>query len=426
MKVYFHTFGCKVNSFESAAMANILKEHGCAAANSEADAEIVVVNSCTVTANTDSKVRRYLAKVKRENPAVTTVLTGCMVEAARDKAALGALADIVMGNASRRDIFSVLDEYFSGGEKSIVSVKEQSREFEALFAPELEGHTRAFMKIEDGCERYCSYCIIPYARGRVRSMDIDEVTREAKTLAQNGYKEIVLSGINLSFYGKGTEYNLADAVERIAAVDGIERIRLGSLEPDLLEEMLPRLSRVEKLCPQFHLALQSGCDRTLRRMNRHYTAEGYRAVTEEIGALFKRPTFTTDVITGFPGETEEDFLESCEFVKSIGFLKVHVFPYSVRPGTAAASLPSQLTKAEKEARARTLIKQENESRKRVIAGFVGRSVRVILEQPNEDGLFCGYTDEYLPALVNAPQNKTGDMVTAEAKKLSGEALYIEQ
>ncbi len=425
MRVYFHTFGCKVNSFESAAMANILKARGYDSAESEGSADVVVVNSCTVTANTDSKVRRYLNKIKRECPKVTTVLTGCLVEAAPDKAALSSLADIVMGNASRRDIFAVLDEYFKGGEKNVVSVKKQSREFEPLFAPELEGHTRAFMKIEDGCERYCSYCIIPYARGRVRSMSIDEIALEAKTLAKNGYHEIVVSGINLSCYGKGTSYSLADAVERIAAVSGIERIRLGSLEPDLLSPMLSRLSNVEKLCPQFHLALQSGCDRTLRRMNRHYSKEEYRTVANEIRRLFSNATLTTDVIVGFPGETETDFLESAEFIESIGFLKVHVFPYSVRPGTAAAGLPNQLTRAEKESRARTLIKQTSEKRLEIIDSFLGKSVRVILEQPNADGLFTGYTDEYLPALVYAPNAKTGDILTATAKERKEDALYLE-
>lgn len=425
MRVYFQTFGCKVNSFESAAMANILKNHGYDCAEDESSAQVVVVNSCTVTANTDAKVRRYLNKVKREHPSVTTVLTGCLVEAAKDKASLSKLADIVMGNASRRDIFAVLDEYFKDGEKGVVSIKAQSREFEPLFAPELEGHTRAFMKIEDGCERYCSYCIIPYARGRVRSMDIDEVEREARELAKNGYREIVVSGINLSCYGKGTEYNLADAVERIASVKGIERIRLGSLEPDLLKAMLPRLSRVDKLCPQFHLALQSGCDRTLRRMNRHYTAEEYRAVANEIRKLFPRATLTTDVIVGFPAETEADFRESAAFIDDIGFLKVHVFPYSVRPGTAAAGLPDQLTKTEKEARARELIRLTTEKRLQIIDGFIGESVRVILEQPNSDGLYTGYTDEYLPVLIKVSNSKTGDILTATAKRREGDALIVE-
>ncbi len=426
MNVYFHTFGCKVNSFESAAMANILKEHGYTVVESELDADIVVVNSCTVTANTDRKVRQYLHKIKRDNEKVITVLTGCFVEAFPDEAAKTDGADIVTGNASRKEIYRVIDEYLKKSEK-LISIEEASREFESLFAPELEGHTRAFMKIEDGCERYCSYCIIPFARGRVRSMTLAEIERQAKVLAENGYREIVVSGINLSFYGKDIGCNLADAIETIASVDGIERIRLGSLEPDLLDGFIERLSKVKKLCSQFHLALQSGCDATLKRMNRHYTAMEYCAVADRIRSLFENPTFTTDVIVGFPGETQEDFEQSLDFIKGFGFLKVHIFPYSVRPGTVAAKLPDQIQKAEKERRAKLLFEAVEPSRDEIIRSFIGSDVRVILEAPDSDGLFTGYTDRYAPVLFKSKnhEHKTGDIVVGSPQKIFKKNLFIE-
>ncbi len=425
MKVFFYTFGCKVNSFESAAMANLLKERGYEAAANEREADVVVVNSCTVTANTDRKVRQYLRRVKRDNANAVTVLTGCYAGAFPDAAVAMQDADIVTGTAARAALADVLDDYFSS-RRPIVAVADQaSAPFEPLFAPELDGHTRAFLKIQDGCERYCSYCIIPYARGRVRSMELFELTRQARAFAASGYKEVVLSGINLSAYGKGTSFDLADAVRAAASVEGIERVRLGSLEPDLLtDDMLARFAAEPKLCAQFHLALQSGCDKTLRAMNRHYTADAYADVANKLRALFPRATFTTDVIVGFPGESEADFEQSLAFVEGFGFLKVHVFPYSVRPGTAAARLPQKVLRAEKERRSRAMCAAAERTRAAALQAFVGKRVRVILEQPQADGAYDGYTDEYLPARVYGAELSGGAMVVGVAEEVRDGALTL--
>ncbi|MEA5050087.1 MAG: tRNA (N(6)-L-threonylcarbamoyladenosine(37)-C(2))-methylthiotransferase MtaB [Oscillospiraceae bacterium] len=426
MNVFFYTFGCKVNSFESAAMAGMLRARGYAPAESEADADVVVVNSCTVTANTDRKVRQYLRRVRRENPNAVTVLTGCYASAFPDEAAAMEDADIVTGAADRRALADLLDDYFAS-RRRVVSVADPAcAAFEPLFAPELDGHTRAFLKIEDGCERYCTYCIIPYARGRVRSMEPDELARQVRALADNGYREIVLSGINLSAYGKGTPNDLADAVRIACAPDGVERVRLGSLEPDLLPDaLLARLAAEPKLCPQFHLSLQSGCDATLRRMNRHYTAAQYAAVAGRLRALFPRATFTTDVIVGFPGETEGDFADSLAFVRDFGFLKVHVFPYSVRPGTAAARMDGKVPRAEKERRSRAMVAAAAAGRAAVLRSFLGQDVRVILEQPVGGGVFDGYTDEYLPARVSGAGLRGGGIARGTVRDVCGDAVVLE-
>lgn len=400
MKIYVKTFGCKVNSFESAAMAELLYEKGFQAADSELAADAVIVNSCTVTANGDKKTRQYLRRVKRENPECAVMLSGCFAQAFPERAAGIPEADVVCGTGNRAAAVELLCEFLKNRERAVEIVPNKEKTFEPLAASEPDGHTRAFLKIEDGCERYCSYCIVPYARGPVRSLPLDELKARVEELARNGFAEIVLSGINLSCYGRGEGRDLAHAVSVTASVEGIERVRLGSLEPDLLsDDMLDRLAAEKKLCPQFHLALQSGCDATLKRMNRHYTAAEYSAVAERIRARFERPTLTTDLIVGFPGESESDFEESLAFAESFGFLKIHVFPYSLRDGTAAAKLPEHIDKTEKERRAALMGLAAERSRERVMRSFVGRKARVILEQPQEGGGFTGYTDRYLPALV---------------------------
>ncbi|MEA4912822.1 MAG: tRNA (N(6)-L-threonylcarbamoyladenosine(37)-C(2))-methylthiotransferase MtaB [Oscillospiraceae bacterium] len=425
MNVFFCTFGCKVNSFESAAMAEQLSARGYRVVECASAADIVVVNSCTVTANADRKVRQYLRRVRRERPGVVTVLTGCYASAFPKQAAAIVDADIVTGTADRASLADALDGFLASRSRVVAIADANSAVFEPLFAAQLEGHTRAFLKIEDGCERYCSYCIIPYARGRVRSMELGELSRQVRAFAGNGYKEVVLSGINLPAYGKGTPHDLADAAHTACAVDGIERVRLGSLEPDLLPDaMLERLSREKKLCPQFHLSLQSGCDKTLRAMNRHYTAAEYSAVVEKLRALFPGAVFTTDVIVGFPGETHADFDASVAFVEHIGFLKVHVFPYSVRPGTAAARMDGQLPRAEKERRSRLMSAAADNVRERILRSFAGKSVRVILEQPCGGGGFDGYTDEYLPARVYGAKLRGGAVVRGSIERIEDGAVIV--
>ncbi|MEG2258864.1 MAG: MiaB/RimO family radical SAM methylthiotransferase, partial [Oscillospiraceae bacterium] len=283
MNIFLYTFGCKVNSFETAAMSELLVKKGYQIATSDSDADVIVINSCTVTANGDKRVRQYLRRVKRLNPQVITVLSGCFPQAFPEQASEFTEADIIMGTGNRNELPDLLSNFITDRKPRISIAPNSGKTFEILKTENLDGHTRAFLKIEDGCERFCAYCIVPFARGPVRSMPLDRLREQLKMFADNGYKEIVLSGINLSCYGRGTKHNLADAIECAADIDGIERIRLGSLEPDLLsDDMLHRMLRVEKLCPQFHLALQSGCDATLKRMNRKYSISQYIEVSQKI------------------------------------------------------------------------------------------------------------------------------------------------
>lgn len=425
VKAYIHTFGCKVNSYESAAMAQLLAHSGYEAAPDEKSADIVVVNSCTVTAGGDRKVAQYLRRVRRDNPGAILVLSGCLPQAYPEKAAQLEGVDIVTGTGNRGALPGLIADFLAGRIKTVDILANSQKEFEPLSAESIEGHTRAFLKIEDGCDRFCAYCIVPHARGPVRSMPLQAVADAAARFAAAGYREIVLSGINLSFYGRGQGYDLADAVDAVCAVPDTLRVRLGSLEPDLLtDDMLRRLAGQNKLCPHFHLALQSGCDATLARMNRRYDTALFCDIAVRIRHHFPRPTFTTDVMVGFPGETEADFAQSLAFVRGFDFLKCHIFPYSARPGTAGAALEGQLSKTEKDRRAAAMADAAEETRARVLASFVGQPARVILEQPDGEG-FGGYTDRYLPALVTGTCLHTGDVVTGAIRRVENGRCVIE-
>lgn len=373
-----------------------------------------IVNSCTVTAGGDKKSRQWLRRAKRRNPGAVTVLTGCFPQAFPGEALAVEEADIITGSGARRRVLdNVLRFLQEGGRIVDIAPHEKSERFEELPMERLEGHTRAFMKIEDGCNRRCAYCVIPRARGSVRSRAEESILGELAALAKGGYAEVVFSGINLSSYGRDTGTDLAEIVEKAAQVPGIRRIRLGSLEPDLMtEEMIARMARVPALCPQFHLSLQSGCDATLRRMRRIYDTAGYRAVVEKLRAAFPGASFTTDIIVGFPGETEADFEESAAFVREIGFLKVHVFSFSRRAGTPAYDMPDQIDEAEKARRSHRLQAEADAVRARVIAGMEGRPVEVLLEKPVNNTLFTGYTREYVPVLLKAPGHRQGGIVHA--------------
>lgn len=425
MKAYIHTFGCKVNSYESAAMARQLQQAGYETARDETVADVVIVNSCTVTAGGDRKVAQYLRRARRLNPGAVLVLSGCLPQAYPDKAAAFDGVDIVTGTGNRLDLVPLIERYLSDNRRLVDIRQNAQKAFEPLQADEVEGHTRAFLKIQDGCDRFCAYCIIPHARGPVRSMALDQVRQQVARFARAGYREVVLSGINLSFYGRGDGVNLADAVDTACAVDGIVRVRLGSLEPDLLgDALLDRLAAQPKLCPHFHLSLQSGCDATLRRMNRHYDTVAFTAVADALRARFDGPTFTTDVMVGFPGETTQDFADSLDFVRRFGFLKCHVFPYSARPDTVGADLPDQVPKKEKDARAAAMAHAAEQTRQQVLAGFTGRSARVILEQPQQGG-FSGYTDRYLPALVYGKGLAGGYVITGTIERIENDCCIIE-
>ena len=423
MKVYFETFGCKVNIYETSALIKIFSDAGFERTDTLAEADVVVINSCTVTENSDRKARAFIRKARATAPDAAIVLSGCFAQAFPDKAA-NTHPDILMGTTDRSSTPKYVQDYLKDRVPKNLVKPFSGRNYEILNAEELVEHTRAFLKIEDGCEKYCSYCAIPKARGPVRSMSLSEVRRQCEDFAGNGYKEIVLCGINLSAYGTDIGCDLGDAVMTCQEVDGICRIRLSSLECDILtDEMLEKFSRCDKFCPQFHLSLQSGSDRTLHRMNRHYTSDKYYRICEKIRALFTDPTFTTDIIVGFPGETETDFEDSVSFCRKAGFLRAHVFPYSRRSGTVADALPDQITRAEKERRSKIMIAAMKERSAEIMMSFIGKKERIILEQPEGEGYF-GYSDRYLPCIVIGNDLHTNKLVQGTIIKIENGTAIV--
>lgn len=415
MRVTFYTLGCKVNQNETGALAQLFEESGYTVVSNEEGADVYVVNSCTVTNFGDQKSRKWLRRAKRENPGAVTVLTGCYPQAFPEEAAAIAEADVVTGSGNRRAILQDVQKVLNGESERVVDIRphEKGERFEELPMDKFAEHTRAFVKVEDGCNRRCAYCVIPRARGPVRSRDEVSILQELHRLTESGYKEIVLTAISLPSYGTDSDTSLVELVEKAAAVPGVERLRLGSLDPDMLhDDDILRLSRVKKLCPQFHLSLQSGCDKTLRAMRRPYTTAQFAEIADKLRKAFgpENVSFTTDVIVGFPGETEEDFEASMKFVTEQRFLKVHVFPYSRREGTAAYDFPDQIPEHEKEERSRRMTAAVESVRAEEAAKMQGRMADVLLETPLSATLFTGYTKQYLPVLVNAPGCKTGDIV----------------
>ncbi len=439
MDVTFYTLGCKVNQYETQAMIAQFKNAGFTVVEPGQPAQVLVVNSCTVTATGDKKSRNRLARFRRENPHGLVVLTGCYPQAFPDKAA-GSGADIITGTANKGQIVElVLDELARRGVgagssalpvlptdepvHSTIAITPYTGHdrFEPMQVKRFEGKTRAFVKVQDGCDRFCSYCIIPVARGRVRSKALSDINSELAALAQNGYREVVLVGINLPCYGKDTGRRLVDALETACAVDGIERVRLGSLEPELLtDEDLRRMAAQPKFCPQFHLSLQSGCDNTLRRMNRHYTAAEYADIVRRIRAQFPGAAITTDVIVGFPGETEEDFLTTLAFVQKIAFSRVHVFTYSRREGTRAAAMPDQIPKKVKEERGARLTAAVGTLHRQFCAQQVGSTQSVLLERQVDPDTFEGYTKNYTQVLVTGSGLAAGQIREVLITGISGD------
>ena len=401
MKVKFVTLGCKVNQVESEAMREALLAAGFQEAAGGETADVVVVNSCTVTATSDQKARQALRREKKRNPGAVAVLTGCWPQAFPQEAQEFLEADVVLGTARRGDLVPRLLEYLSTKQRVVdIAPHQKGEKFEKLSISAMHGRTRAFVKIEDGCDRFCSYCIIPYARGRVRSKPLEDIREEAARLGEAGYKEVVLTGINLPAYGKDLGGDLCDAVEAACAAPGILRVRLGSLEPEqLTPPVIARLAAQEKLCPQFHLSLQSGCDETLRRMNRHYTTAEYRQIVGDLRKAFPNCAVTTDIMVGFAGETEEEFAKSLAFAKEIAFAKVHVFAYSRRPGTRAYDMPGQVPNREKERRSREMIAATLETQRAFFAAQTGRVEEVLFEQERDRNVYEGYTRNYTPVRV---------------------------
>ena len=389
-------------------------------------ADVYVINSCTVTASGDKKTRQMIHRMKRENPGAVIAMTGCFPQAFPEEAQKLSEVDVLVGAGEKKKVLDYVNEYLQKGER-IVRITPHTRDegFEQMSAGSFLERTRAFVKIQDGCEHYCAYCIIPYARGFNRSKPLEELKQELIDLSLQGYREVVLSAISLPSYGLDTGTNLVELVEKCAQVPGIERIRLGSLDPDMLTpEFISRLAAVDKLCPQFHLSLQSGCTATPRRMRRVYTAQEYAQVVEQIRAAYgSRPvSFTTDCICGFPGETAEDFEESCAFLKKIGFLKVHVFPYSRRSGTPAYDFPDQIHEREKQERSRRMNAAAEQVRCETLAAFEGTEDEVLLETPLSGTLFTGYTRLYIPVVVSAPGCESGQIVRVKLGRYDGERV----
>ena len=423
MKFFIITLGCKVNQYESEAMHKKMLDSGFEDSFNANDADIVIINSCTVTATSDQKVRQIIHKTRRENLNAILVLTGCMPQAFPNEYAVFKDVDIVLGNSNRYALVPSINKFILE-RKQIIDIKsyDNNDEFEKIEVEKFHERTRAFLKIEDGCNRFCSYCIIPYARGRVRSKELNEIKSEVLSLASNGYKEIVLVGINLSAYGSDIGLNLCDAVDTVCEVDGIERVRLGSLEPDLMDETtMNRLLNQPKFCPQFHLSLQSGCDETLKRMNRHYKTTDYLKLCEVIRKTFENASITTDIMVGFPGETEEEFNKSLAFAKEVKFAKAHVFPYSRRPGTRAAEFCKQVTNATKKLRSHKMIEATNETRKEFLRMQVSREESVLFETKASENIYEGYTRNYTPVKVKAEKDIRG--MTKNVKILGVEDDY---
>lgn len=397
------TLGCKVNQYESQAMREDMLKNGFTLSENSKQADIIIINSCTVTSVSDAKNRKLINKVRRENPDGIIVLTGCMPQAFPDEVQNFENCDIVLGNAKRAELIPSINEYINSAHK-LVHISEhmaKNEQFENLSVSSLGEHTRAFIKIEDGCNRFCSYCVIPYARGRVRSKQLADLKSEVEHIAANGYKEVVLVGINLSSYGNGEDFDLADAVECVCNINGIERVRLGSIEPEQMDEkMISRLSAQPKFCPQFHLSLQSGCDNTLKAMNRHYSSAEYAQIVENLRKAFDNSSMTTDVMVGFAGEDEQDFASSMEFVKSIGFAKVHVFPYSQRRGTVAAKAPNQVSPQIKELRAKQMGELADSLRADFMKTQIGLTESVLIERMRH-GYLEGYTKNYTPVHITS-------------------------
>lgn len=415
-KAALHNLGCKVNAYETEAMQELLEKNGYEIVPFKEGADVYVVNTCTVTNIADRKSRQMLHKARKMNPDAIVVATGCYVQTENQE--VDDCIDIVIGNNKKKDIVEILKQYEEerGRTTDLIDIG-HTKEYENLHLSRTGEHTRAYIKVQDGCNQFCSYCIIPYARGRVRSRAKEDVIEEVKTLAANGYKEVVLTGIHLSSYGVDIEDSLLSLILAVHEVDGIHRIRLGSLEPGIItEEFVRTISALPKVCPHFHLSLQSGCNATLRRMNRRYTAEEYAAKCQLLRKYFAHPALTTDVITGFPGETPEEFEESRAFVDSIDFYETHIFKYSRREGTKAAVMPDQVPEQIKAERSKVLIALSEEKQSRFEEELLETTQEVLMEEAieREDGIWqIGHTKEYVKIGYKTEKNLANQLINVE-------------
>ncbi|MEI3183192.1 MAG: tRNA (N(6)-L-threonylcarbamoyladenosine(37)-C(2))-methylthiotransferase MtaB [Lachnospiraceae bacterium] len=430
-KAALHNLGCKVNAYETEAMQQLLEEAGYEIVPFQEKADVYVINTCSVTNIADRKSRQMLHRAKKMNPDAVVVAAGCYVQAAGEELKKDAAIDVIIGNNRKKDLVPLLDEYFAGKhveEDSLIDIG-KTREYEALHINKIADHTRAFIKIQDGCNQFCSYCIIPYTRGRVRSRKPEEIMEEIKGLVDNGYREVVLTGIHLSSYGLDLDgITLLDLMVKIDKIQGLERLRLGSLEPRIVTEEFTRtLAGLRTICPHFHLSLQSGCDATLKRMNRRYTTEEYEKGCQILRKYFDRPAITTDVIVGFPQETEEEFAQTIEFLKRIHFYEMHVFKYSRRAGTRAADMPGQLTENQKGQRSDVLLKLDQEMSLEYRKSFLGEEKEVLMEEKIViDGTeyLVGHTREYVKAAIPWEEGKKGAMITGTMASMLNDEVFL--
>ena len=420
-KAALHNLGCKVNAYETEAMQEMLEQAGYEIVPFKEGADVYVINTCTVTNIADRKSRQMLHRARKLNPEAVVVAAGCYVQTQGERE-IDPCIDIVIGNNHKKDLVRILREYEENREKDrageIADIN-MTKEYESLHLTRTGEHTRAYIKVQDGCNQFCTYCIIPYARGRVRSREMQDVEREVRTLAGNGYQEVVLTGIHLSSYGIDFDgqRHLIELIRAVHEIEGIRRIRLGSLEPGIVtEEFAEALASMPKICPHFHLSLQSGCDAVLKRMNRKYTSGEYYEKCRILRKYFDAPALTTDVIVGFPGETEAEFQESYDFVDKVDFYETHIFKYSKREGTKAASMPDQVDEQIKAQRSARLIELGEKKRKAYEKKFIGRTVEVLVEEDaviNGKNVQTGHTKEYIKIALDSEQNLRNCIVNVQ-------------
>ena len=428
-KAALHNLGCKVNAYETEAMQELLEQNGYEIVSFQEGADIYIINTCTVTNMADRKSRQMIHRAKKMNPDAIVVAAGCYVQAQENSDKIDECIDIVIGNNKKQNLIEILEEYEQKRKEADgVFVQQEvidinhTKEYEELHLTKTAEHTRAYIKVQDGCNQFCTYCIIPYMRGRVRSRRKEEVVEEVSALAANGYKEVVLTGIHLSSYAVDFEEKetLLSLIQAVHAIEGIERIRLGSLEPRIItEEFASALSALPKICPHFHLSLQSGCEETLKRMNRRYSAEEYFEKCMLLRKYFENPALTTDIIVGFPGETEEEFEESRAFVEKVNFYETHIFKYSKRQGTKAAVMPNQVPEPEKTKRSNTLLALDERNRKAYEEQFSGKETEILVEEQMEkDGktYWIGHTKEYIRLAILSDENLSGRLLRVTVGK----------
>ncbi|MGN1317946.1 MAG: tRNA (N(6)-L-threonylcarbamoyladenosine(37)-C(2))-methylthiotransferase MtaB [Lachnospirales bacterium] len=426
-KIAFTTLGCKVNMYDTEAMAELFCERGYERVEFDEFADIYVVNTCTVTNFGDKKSRQIIRRAKRQNPSSIVVATGCYAQVAPKELEEIKGINIIIGTKDRATIVDTVENYKAEfGVVNCVTNIMREKVFEPLKINTLSNRTRAYIKIQEGCNRFCTYCIIPYARGPIRSRKPDDVISEVKRLAENGFKEIVLTGIHIASYGLDIGgITLTDIIERVHQIDGIERIRFSSMEPKAItEDFVIRMSKLKKVCHHYHLSLQSGCDRTLKRMNRRYNSEEYFNACKRLRKYFSDVAITTDIIVGFPGETEKDFIECMEFAKKVKLAKIHVFPYSPKKGTPAEKMPDQVAPDIKNERSAKMIEVSNNLNYEFLKDYIGKEVEVLFETTDKEGYFEGHTSNYIKVLVKTNENLSNKLKNVVLKEIKCEETMI--